>query len=105
MQKLVTEMYKVKNNLSSTIMNKIFQENTNVYDLRTKREFKTHNVRTVLNGTETISYRGPQIWETLPSTIRNSNSLIAFRAKIKHWIPVGCKCRICNTFIKDLGFI
>ena len=56
-QILVTEMYKVKNNLSSTIMSNIFQENNTAYDLRNKREFKTGNVRTVLSGTETISYR------------------------------------------------
>ena len=62
LQILVTEIYKVKNNLSSTIMSNIFQENNTAYDLRNKREFKTGNVRTVLSGTETISYRGPQIW-------------------------------------------
>ena len=57
LQILVTEMYKVKNNLSSTIMSNIFQEDNTAYDLRNKREFKTGNVRTVLSGTETISYR------------------------------------------------
>ena len=61
-----------KNNLSSTIMSNIFQENNTAYDLRNKREFKTGNVRTVLNGTETISYRGPQIWDTLPNAIKHS---------------------------------
>ena len=69
-------MYKVKNNLSSTIMSNIFTENNNVYDLRNKGEFKTENVRTVLNGTETVSYRGPQIRETLPGSIKTANSLI-----------------------------
>ena len=98
LQKLVTEMYKVKNNLSSTIMSNIFTENNNVYDLRNTREFKTENVRTVLNGTENVSYRGPQIWETLPNSIKTANSLIEFKAKIKHWKPIECKCRICGIF-------
>ena len=48
-------MYQVTNNLSSTILSNIFTENNNVYDLRNKREFKTENVRTVLNGTETTN--------------------------------------------------
>ena len=84
LQILVTEMYKVKNNLSSTIMSNIFPENNTVYDLRYKREFKTGNVRTILNGTETISYRGPEIWDTLPNAIKHSTSLIEFKSKIKH---------------------
>ena len=74
-------MYKVKNNLSSTIMSNIFTENNNVYALRNKCEFKSKNVRTVLNGTEIVSYRGPQIWETLPNSIKTANSLIEFKAK------------------------
>ena len=98
LQKLVTE-----NNLSSTITSNIFTENNNVYDLRNKREFKT--VRTVLNGTETVSYRGPQIWVTLPNSIKTANSLIEFKAQIKHWKPIECKCRICGFFIRDFGFI
>ena len=76
-----------------------------MYDLRNKREFKTGNVRTVLNGTETIYYRGPQIWDTLPNAIKHSTSLIEFKSKIKHWIPVECKYRLCCIFIRDLGFI
>ena len=105
LQILVTEMYQVKNNLSSTIMSNIFQENNTAYDLRNKREFRTGNVRTVLSGTETISYRGPQIWDTLPNAIKHSTSLIEFKSKIKHWTPAECKCRLCCIFIRDLGFI
>ena len=82
----------------------IFTENNNVYDTRNKREFKTENVRTVLNGTETVSYRGPQICETLPNSIKTANSLIKFKAKIKHGKPIECKCRICGIF-RNLGFI
>ena len=80
-------------------MSNIFTENNNVYDLRNKREFQIENVRTVLNGTEI------QIWETLPNSIKTANSLIEFKAKIKHWKPIECKCRICGIFIRDLGFI
>ena len=83
LQKLVIEMYKVKNNLSSTIMSNIFTEINNVHDLRNKREFKSENVRTVLNGTETVSYRGPQIWETLPNSIKTANSLIRVQSQNK----------------------
>ena len=63
-------------------MSNIFQENNTAYDLRNKREFKTGNVRTVLSGTETISYRGPQIWDTLTNAIKHSTSLTEFKSKL-----------------------
>ena len=36
-QRLAIEMFKIKNNLSPPLMNDIFKENTNTYDLRKKR--------------------------------------------------------------------
>ena len=35
-QRLAIEMFKIKNNLSPPLMNDIFKENTNTYDLRKK---------------------------------------------------------------------
>ena len=104
LQKLATEMYKTKNNLSPISMKSIFPDNTNPYDLRNKNPFKTSNVRTVFNGTETISYRGPKTWALVPDEIKTSKSLLEFKTKIKHWKPVGCMCRICKIYIHNLGF-
>ena len=54
LQKLATEMYKIKNNYSPLMMKHIFPDSTNPYKLRNKNPFQTDNVRTVFNGTETI---------------------------------------------------
>ena len=105
LQKLATEMYKTINNLSPVLMKSIFPDNTNPYDLRNKNPFKTSNVHTVFNGTETISYRGPKTWALVPREIKTSQSLLEFKMKIKNWKPVGCMCRICKVYIHDLGFI
>ena len=105
LQKLATEMYKTINNLSPILMKSIFPDNTNPYDLRNKNPFKTSNVHTVFNGTETISYRGPKTWALVPHEIKESQSLLEFKMKIKNWKPVGCMCRICKVYIHDLGFI
>ena len=43
---------------------------------------QTHNVSTVHNGTETLSFLGPKIWLIFPEDIRESDSLIEF-TKIK----------------------
>ena len=48
-------------------MNKIFVENAqHYYDLRKKAEFKRTNVKTVYNGTKTLTFLGPRIWEIVP---------------------------------------
>ena len=105
LQKLAIEMFKIKNNLSPPLMKKIFNENSNTYDLRDKRWWEPTNVRTVHNGTETVTYRGPKTWDMVPQDIKDSVSLAEFKSKIKLWEPNGCTCRLCKTFIPQLGFI
>ena len=70
-QLLATELFKVKNGLSPLLMNKIFVENAHhYYDLRKKDEFKRTNVKTVYNGTETLAFLGPRIWELCQTTLK-----------------------------------
>ena len=63
------------------------------------------NIRTVRYGTETISYIGPKLWKMIPSDIRDSKTLQEFKHKIKKWKPDKCPCRLCKTYIKELGFL
>ena len=105
LQKLAIEMYKVNNNLSPTLMKDIFPERVIPYNLRNWNPFKTTNVNTVYNGTETLSFRGPKTWAIVPEEIRKSVSLTEFKAKIKHWEPKCCTCRLCKTYVQNIGFI
>ena len=105
LQKLVIEMYKVKNNLSHSIMNNIFEKRHNPYNLRNDCTWASSNIHTVYNGTETISFRGPKTWLLLPDNIKESKSLYDFKTKVKKWKPEGCTCRLCKIFIPDLGFL
>ena len=104
-QSLAIELYKVQNNLSPRFMNSIFKITDKRYNLRYNSTFRTSNIRTVYYGSETLSYRGPQIWKTIPNEIKMSSSLIEFKTKIKKWTPTNCKCRICKTYIVNLGIL
>ena len=75
------------------------------YNLRSANNFETSNVRNVHFGTETISFRGPKIWQMLPDQIKGAKSLTEFKNKIKWWEPIGCDCRLFKTYIANLGFI
>ena len=76
-QLLATELFKVKNGLSPAFMNKIFVENAqHYYDLRKlKTEFKRNKVKTVFNGTETLTFLGPRILEIVPDYIKKVAAL------------------------------
>ena len=85
LQILMTEMYKTRNDLNPSFMQEIFRENTTHYNLRNNNEFIQPRVRSVNNGSESVRFKGQQLWQTLPLTIRNSESLYQFKTKIKNW--------------------
>ena len=103
---LVTEVYKVKNNISPEIMREIFhfQENEN-YNLRSGTHLASRNMRTTLFGKETVSNLGAKIWQLLPEELKNASSLQVFKNKLKEWKPTSCPCRLCKTYIQHVGFI
>ena len=105
LQKLATEMYKIKNNIAPFLMQELFPNYANPYNLRNNRCWQTANVRTVSYGTETLSFQGQKTWCLLPESIKTAKNITEFKKKIKTWVPNGCTCRLCKTFINGLGFI
>ena len=103
---LAIEIYKVANGICPEIINDIFNLRENKhYNLRHTSQFLVDPIHNVFNGTESGSYLGPKIWEEIPTDIKNKNSLIGFKKEIKKRKPLNCPCRICKSFIPNLGFI
>ena len=98
-------MYKVKQNISPQLMNSIFVKKDNRYNLRSESRWEIRAVKSVYHGTESLSFRGPKTWDILPIDIKNSESLREFILKVKKGKPEGCTCRLCKTYVSDLGFI
>ena len=105
LQPLAIEVYKTINNLSPVIMKGIFDVKNIPYNLRSTSILCTRNVRTVKNGFNTLSFRGPKIWALVPNYIRISKTLQEFKCKIRKWKSVGCDCNICKVYIPNLGFL
>ena len=105
LQNLAIEMYKIKHKLSPKPMQELFDQTVHLYNLRNKPQWKSNSVRTVGYGVETISFMGAKIWEMIPDNIKLSSSLPVFKHKIKLWKTTKCPCRLCRTYIKDLGFL
>ena len=98
-------MFKVKNNIALEIMKELFDPKMNLNDLRNSNSFKRRRVNFVWHGIESVSYLGPKIWNLVPDEIKESESLNAFKFKIKRWIPEECPCRISKIYLGQVGFI
>ena len=91
---------------SPEIMKKIFRiRDENGYNLRHQNTFNRPMVNSVYNGTETVRFLGPEIWELIPTEIKELVSLNGFKKAIQKWKPVNCPCRLCKTYIQHVGFI
>ena len=86
-------------------MNEIFHLNNQPYNLRKKSELRRACVRTVHYGTETIPFLVPKIWDIVPTDLKTITSVLKFKREIRKWKPMDCPCRLCKTYIKQIGFI
>ena len=83
LQILATEMYKIKNDLSSFIVTKLFeQRNEQYYDLRNNPQLTRLPTRTVCHGSESISFLGLK-FRTFYQKVNNAISIGAFNIQIK----------------------
>ena len=106
LQFFLTEMYKLAKGISPTIMQQIFRfQNSSRYNLGSQNTFEIPFRNHVYNGSESISYLGPKVWELVPNNLKRINSLTSFKEQIKKWNPENCPCRLCKTYIQHVGFI
>ena len=104
-ESLAIEIYKFQVGLTPPIMSDLFVTRENNYNLTNFQELESSLRRTVKFGTETISYRGPQIWNLIPERLRTLETLNKFKEKIKSRKCDAGPCRMWKTYIQRVGFI
>ena len=102
---LAIELYKAKNNLSSQLMLELFQRREVNYSIRSQTDFSLRSVNTSSYGLRSLRYLAPKYWNLVPQDIRSAKSLSQFIRKIKSWIPDGCPCILCCTYIGQVGYV
>ena len=105
MQALATEMFKIHRVLSPDILREILVPKISLYNLCKNNTFERRQVHSVYHGTESLSFLGPKIWHLVPLELKQLESLEVFKLKIKKWIPFECPCRLCRTYIQQVGFV
>ena len=104
-QSLAIELYKIKENLSNTIMNNLFQTRVLNYSFRTQNEFMRRPVNTTKFGLNSLQYFASKVWQSIPTDIKNSNNLEVFKNKIRKWKFENCDCNLCKDYISGVGYI
>ena len=105
-QQLAIEMFKVKLGVSPLIMSEIFNFVENqTYNLRSGQHLKRPLIHSTCFGVESVTNLGAKIWNLIPNTLKELDSLSTFKTKIKIWKPDDCPCRICKKYIAGVGFI
>ena len=63
-------------------------------------------VNSVINGTESISFLGPEVWEHAPEEVKQKESLNSFKDAIKELSPNNsCHCRFTQKKSHGVGFL
>ena len=72
---LATEIFKMKNELSTGLTEEILQFANKPYDLRNNRILLRKRKRTVFYRTGSLSSLAPRIWELIPQSLKDETEL------------------------------
>ena len=102
-QLVAIEMFKVKNDLCPGIMKSLFHLHTNQ---NRRKYFFGPIVRTEYRGKQSLRYFGPLVWKCmLPKDLKYIVSIDKFKTEVKRWVPENCPCRLCKTYVAQIGFV
>ena len=85
LQVLMTEIYKIINDIAPPIMSSLFEIHENTHNTRYFQVLSNESRRTINYGLESICYRAPFLWANLPPEYKLADSLNIFKRKIKNW--------------------
>ena len=91
--------------MAPEILTEIFPQKESNYSLRNSTTLQGRSTKTVMCGSETISSLGPKIWGILPTEFKRIMSPTLFKKKIRECTPKNCPCRLCNTYVQNIGFV
>ena len=103
-QSLAIELFKIKNNLSVTIMNDIFQPRAVSYKLRSQIDFTKPNVNSEHFGISSLRYMAAKDWDMVPNDLKKLNGIEMFKNNIRKWKPVNCHCKLYLDHVSCVGY-
>ena len=99
------QVFQIHKGLSPEILRETFVSKTSSYNLCRNDTFEKCKVHSIYHGTELLPFLGSKLWDLVPVEMKQSESLYFFKLKIKNWVLFECPCRICKTYIQQVGFL
>ena len=96
LQYLALEVCKSLMHLNPKFMWFYFNENPIPYDLREGSKVFLSPVKSLRFGLNSIHFRGSILWNNLPSSIKNSETINEFKVKLKNLGNIHCTCGVCR---------
>ena len=91
--------------VSCAIGRTVFEEKDVPYNFRENNSLTLPKGKRTLYGIDTIRYISKKLWQTLPTEVKESQSLEIFKQKIKLITNLDCSCRLCKNFVPGPDFI
>ena len=100
---LAVELFKVFKGLSRVIFVEVFAvRQQSPYNMRNYSYVTMPGVKTVNHGLESLSYTGSKLWNSIPSHMKEIDSINEFKHVIKTWKPNLCSCRLFKFYLQIL---
>ena len=96
LQYLALEVFKSLMHLNPEFMWSYFHENPMPYDLRKGINVFPEPVQSFRFGLNSIHFRGSILWNNLPSSIKNSQTINEFKIKLNNLGDIYCTCGVCR---------
>jgi hypothetical protein len=77
-------------------ISKLFITNRNPYCTRQATNLEIPRGKTTRFGSRSIRSLGPKLWNALPASTKQADSLQLFKTQISGWQGIPCKCRECR---------
>ena len=96
LRQLTTEIYKSLTDLSPEFIKSFFTVKEFPCNLRKGHTLNLPSARTTCYGTNSILIRACQVWNNLPLSIKQSQSLLEFKTNTRTLRNIECLCKICK---------
>ena len=96
LQYLPLEVFKSFMHLNLEFMWSYFNENPIPYDVRKEIKVFLPPVKSFRFGLNSIHLRGSTLWNNLPSSIKNNQTINEFKVKLNNLGNIHCTCGVCR---------
>ena len=99
-------MFKVVKGLSPVTFAEAFPvRQQSQYNMRNYSYFAMPRAKTVNYRLEIFSYIDSKLWDSIPSHMKELDSINEFKHVNKTWKLDLCSCRLCKVYLQNIGYL